>query len=209
MSDLVRTMTTVRDVIDAIVEALRDQGYVFAHPKRAFVAPRAGVSQRVDAIEARVGPIPPALRAAWEIVGSYDLTGSHPDWPVTACLMLPGAKEGPGGVWMTDSIVLYSPTDVLARLDDAEDEFRDRVPVWPDAHHKAGYSGSPETCVAIPSNDPDAELIEGDPNAKRPPTLVAYLRWALTNFGGFPGFSEIGADKWPALTASRNLVVPF
>lgn len=209
MTDLNKTMTTVRDTVDAIVEVLRSQGYVFAHPKRAFVPPLPGVSREVEAIEARVGPRSPALRAAWETVGSYDLTGSHPDWPVTACLRLPGAKEGPGGVWMTDPIVLYSPADVLQRLDDAEDEFRGRVPVWPDAYHKAGYSGSPETCVAVPSDDPNGELIEGDPSAKRPPTLVAYLRWALTDFAGFPGFAELGTEKWPALDDLKKLVIPF
>ena len=209
MADFASTMITVRDTVDAIVEVLRSQGYAFAHPKRAFVPPLPGVSREVDAIEARVGPLSPALRAAWELVGSYDLTGSHPDWPVTACLMLPGAKEGPAGVWMTDPIVLYSPADVLQRLDDAEDEFRDCVPVWPDAYHKAGYSGSPETCVAIPSDDPNDELIEGDPSAKRPPTLVAYLRWALTDFAGFPGFAELGAEKWPALDGLKKLVIPF
>ena len=209
MADLDRSMASVRDVVDAIVEVLRSQGYAFAHPKRAFVPPLPGVSRDIDAIEGRIGAVPPALRAAWEVVGSYDLTGSHPDFPVTACLMLPGAKEGPGGVWMTDPIVLYAPADVLSRLDDAEDEFRDRVPVWPDAYHKAGYSGSPETCVAIPSDDPEAELLEGDPGAKHPTTLVRYLRRALIDFGGFPGFAEIGADKWPALEELKKLAVPF
>lgn len=209
MTDLAKTMATVRDIVDAIVEVLRSQGYAFAHPQRAYVPPLPGVSREVDAIEARLGPLPPALRAAWEIVGSYDLTGSHPDWPVTACLMLPGAREGPDGVWMTDPIVLYSPADVLERLDDAENEFRDRVPVWPDAYHKAGYSGSPETCVAIPSASDEGDLIEGDPSANRPTTLLAYLRWALGEFGGFPGFADIGAERWPGLEGLKRLVVPF
>jgi len=203
------TMTAVRDGVDAIVELLNEQGYAFAHPKRAYLPPAAGAGEIVDAIEARVGPVAPALRAAWEVVGSYDLTGSHPDWPVTACLMLPGANEGPGGVWLTDPLVLYSPADVVARLDDAEEEFRDRIPVWPDAYHKAGYSGSPETCIAVPSSDAQGELIEGDPSARRPPTLVRYLRWALTEYGGFPGLETIGPAEWPRLDELRRMVVPF
>lgn len=198
------TMERVRDSIAAIARELSRRGYVFARPARAWVSPGRDASRLVDAIEVQVGAVPVALRALWEVVGSYDVTGSHPDWPAPACLRLPGAKEGPSGVWLTDPLVLYPVAEVLERVDD-DGLPTAGLPLWPDAFHKAGYSGGPETCAVVPAETADAELVGGA--AGVPASLVGYLRWALGEYGGFPGFAGVGADAWPGVSALRDLVV--
>ena len=203
------TMRRVRSAVSAIVDLLTDQGYRFAHPRRTLVAPAPDTEKLIAALEARSGPLPLALRAAWEVVGSFDLTGTHPDWPVTACLMVPGEKEGPGGVWMTDPVVLYAPSEVMARLDDHADEYDSALPVWPDAFHKAGYSGGPETRAPVGMVTADAELVTGDSNPRGPRTLVGYLVWALAEWGGFPGFEAMGAKAWPGLETLVRAVPPL
>ncbi len=202
------TMARVRDAVNAIVTALAGQGYVFARPTRAFVPPPADIGAVVDAIEGRVGAIPLSLRAAWEVAGSFDLTGSHPDWEAPACLRLPGAVEGPRGVWLTDPLVLYPAAEVYERVVD-DDVPRGALPLWPDPLHKAGYSGDPETCVEVPAPSADASLVwPGDaPGAVTPSTLVGYLRWALVEYAGFPGFATLGRAAWPRIEALRALVV--
>ena len=72
------TMTRVRANLERIVARLGEMGYRFADPDRALEAPDAAVVARLDRLEAALGPVPIALRAFYETVGSVNLMGSHP-----------------------------------------------------------------------------------------------------------------------------------
>lgn len=72
------TMTRARRNVETIVARLRELGYRFASPGQEIVPPDAALLARLDRLEAAAGPLPLALRAFFEVVGSVDLTGSHP-----------------------------------------------------------------------------------------------------------------------------------
>jgi hypothetical protein len=73
------TMTRALHNVERIVERLTGIGYRFAHPAEVRVPPSAALLARLDRLEAQAGgPLPLALRAFYEVVGSVSLMGSHP-----------------------------------------------------------------------------------------------------------------------------------
>src|SRR6266571_8166055 len=75
------TMKRVAQNILTLVPRLQVLGYEFAQPDYAFVPPDAAVKQRLATLERLTGPLPLALEAWCETVGSVNFTGKHPDWP--------------------------------------------------------------------------------------------------------------------------------
>jgi len=130
-----------------------------------------------------------AIRAAWTEVGSVDLTGSDRSWPRPGCLPLPGASEPPEGVFLSDPLVLFDLDDLLARASD--DNLEDGVPIFPDAHHKAGLSGGPEVSVAVPNGTAEG-LLQNEPHEVG---LVEYFRASISLYGGFVGFETQEAPR--------------
>jgi hypothetical protein len=181
MGSLESRWLTLRTELEAIVAALVRDGYVFLHPARALVPPASDVATTIAAIEARL-TVPPALRSLWSTLGSCDLAGTHPAWPRTACLALPGSVEPSGGALMSDPLVLFSPAQALEIIDDFEID--DSIPIAPDAHAKAGYGGG-DFC-SIAAGDPGADPILHGPRPAT--TLIAYVERSIRE-GGFPGLA--------------------
>ena len=183
------TMLRVRRNLERIVERLREHGYVFRHPDRVLAAPLPDARKLLDRIEKLVGPMPIALRAAYEIIGACNLQGTHPAWPAVACIDLPGVpKDAP--IWSTDPLVLVS---LRATAGDADDLGHGRslnVLISGDAETKAGYSGGTYG-VRMPDGAADPPL-DGAGS-----TLVGHLRQAIAH-GGFAGFAKI-ADRPEAM----------
>ena len=170
------TMTRARTNVERLVDLLPANGYQFRLPfERAFVSPPADIEAQLDAFEVKVGRMPLALRAWFELVGHVDLTGIHPEWEF----------EYP------DPLVVAAPLDSLAS---EFDEWQaDRGTEWdrgaftldlaPDALHKADVSGGPPYGLEVPNAGVDGSFL----NERHGTTFVNYLRIAFV-WGGFPGW---------------------
>lgn len=177
---LLAKITALGDGLDRLVAHLKADGYRFAAPRTARVAPRAKDLAALARFEKRVA-VPVALATFWRVVGGVDLRGRHPDWSVDAWLGFPGAREP---VWLTDPLVVAPAADVLSEaLEDASEP-----PFWlhfaPDATGKAGFSGG-----ALGVWAPDAAADPALQGAGG--TFLGHLERAW-GWGGFPGFADIG-----------------
>jgi hypothetical protein len=194
------TMGRARANIERLVPRLTEVGYQFAYPHAedgplrysVFDPPDATMPERIAELERLVGPIPLALRAWYEVVGSISFIGAHP--------ALAPAPPGDAPPVYSDPLVVDPIEIVLA-------EFRDwfwlisdhrpekiepfHIPISPDAYRKANRSGGAAYRVAVPDPAADAPLL----NAPHNTTFVAYLRLAF-RWGGFPGFA--GAAQRPS-----------
>ena len=179
------TMLAARDDLARIVERLGRSGYRFLEPARVLVPPPADVLERLDELEAIAGRLPLSLRAAYEILGAYDLRGDHPEWPRSANVRLrPAASDLE--MWLTDPLVLKP---LAGALEEAR-AWRGQLNPFSlgfagDPLTKAGYSGGVYG-VTVPCLDADA-IIEGEAKGR---TFVEHLRTALAN-GGFAGFESM------------------
>lgn len=72
------TMRRVRHDVELLVARLGAMGFRFVHPAQAHEPPTPALLARLDALEAQAGPLPLALRAFYETVGSVCLMGAHP-----------------------------------------------------------------------------------------------------------------------------------
>lgn len=137
------TMRRVRRNLERIVRRLGEQGYVFRYPDRVLEPLLADASKRLARIEKIVGPVPMALRAAYEEIGACDLQGTHPAWTHVACNL--------------DPLVLVSSSVITEDIEDegSEGDAID-VALSGDALTKAGFSGGTFD-VRLPdaSADPD------------------------------------------------------
>lgn len=199
------TMKRARDAIATLAERLLAQGYRFLEPDEVLVPPDARASARLEELEQRVGPLPLSLHAAYEIIGSCNFCGSHPEWDNPACLALPGLEqEGTTEVWLTDPLTLF-PLDLgLQRSIGRAGGEPFALPVSPDAHSKAGYSGGPPCEITVPCDDADARLA-GD---RHELYFVDHLRLALEH-GGFPGFASISGAPRSMIDALVEGIAPI
>ncbi len=77
------TMRRVRSNIETLVARLRDGGYWSAYKESVYAAPTGEVEAEIARLEALIGgPLPISLRTFYELVGTVNLMGTHPDWPV-------------------------------------------------------------------------------------------------------------------------------
>jgi hypothetical protein len=199
-------MKWARAALEGLTTQLTEEGYQFARPARALVRPSLELPELIYLIEQRVGPLPLAVGLMWSIIGSVDLTGGCADWPTTS-LRTSGGKEG-SGVWLSDALVIMPPREVLARLED--DPELPGLPLWPDALHKAGYSGDPETCVELPCSGVEGTLFKeaGTWPATQPTTLTSYLQWAISEHAGFPGLCNCERAQ-PRLARLKSRIPAF
>ncbi|MCZ7682913.1 MAG: hypothetical protein M5U28_30570 [Sandaracinaceae bacterium] len=193
-------MKVHREEIARLVKHLTKIGYRFADPARAWKKPTAAGKRAIAQLEEAFGPLPPALAALWTVVGSVDLRGQDPSWSRPACLALPGVREGEGGVWHTDPLVVAAPEEIVElALDEAIEGTPFGLPLAPDAVGKAGYSGG-TLAVFVPTEEDDPP-IEGGARAE---TLREHLRRAL-EWAGMPGFEQIAdrPEEWLRRARSR------
>ena len=162
----------------------------------AHVPPPPDIHQKLDQVEATIGPLPLALRCWYEIVGQVNLTGSHPDWDFE----------------FTDALVVEAPVEYL--LLEHETWLADQGTEWdrgpfvidlaPDAHHKAGLTGGPPYAMALPDNGVDSLLL-WEPHLT---TFVNYLRISF-QFAGLPGWDRSGKRRPPILEDLAAALLPI
>jgi hypothetical protein len=196
---LAREMQDTCAAIERLVAHLRRDGYRFLTPRRAHRPPTKKAERAIAKLEAELGPLPPVLRALWQIVGSVDLRGEHPGWPERAHTeAIADRPAAAADVWRTDPLVILPPDQLLdAALDAAVPDAPNALVFAPDAYGKAGYSGG-TLAVWLPA-EADDPVIEGGPSRE---TLRAHLRRALA-WGGMPGLADIPNAPADWLAAAR------
>lgn len=178
------TMMRAKANVEVLRHRLDRIGYRFAYPDEVIVPPQPDTRQVIDRLERRVGPLPLSLRAWYEIVGSVNFIGSHPEWDEH----------------------MYADPLVVDPIAFAIEEYREwkescaeygsdemppyAIPIAPDEYHKAQVVGRPQYSVAIytiPTPNPGADAILGD--EPHHTTFVNYLRTCF-RWGGFPGLEH-------------------
>jgi len=174
------TMRRCRDNVARLHWQLVEAKYPFADPDEAFVRPPADVLARIAALEQQAGPIPLALAAWCELVGSVNfIPDPESDW-----------SEG------YPDPLFFGPVEHV--LDYDEDNWRRgsyKIAIAPDDYHKADTSGGPPYEIGLPNAAVDASL----ENEKHNTTFIDYLRLCFKT-GGFPGgLGKTAAQRWAAL----------
>ena len=169
------TMRRARTNVEAITAKLKAANYRFDNPDSAWRPATPQDAKDVWAIVSKAGPMPLSLRAWYEIVGSVDWNGTHPDW----------STFDPG----TDPLVI---APVEAVLDWCECEWEDTsdpflVEIAGDRLQKAGFSGGSYS-IACGTHCADAP-VKGYAGLTH---FVPYLRTCFRN-GGFAGFEGYAA----------------
>jgi len=179
-------MEVARQNFERIIYVLRGHDYQFARPDSILGVATEHNRDAIGLLETAIGPLPAALRAAYEIIVHIDLRGTAPLWPKAA-----------------DPFVLQ-PADSL--VDDAQDHTGDiaqyTLALSGDALAKDGYSAGSYN-ILVPSDQDDPALTAGEYTG----TLLGYLRHTF-NWGGFPGLAQ--HDTPPQLlNALRGVCVPI
>ncbi|MEO5899503.1 MAG: hypothetical protein ABIR68_05140 [Ilumatobacteraceae bacterium] len=184
------TMRRARQNVVILVDGLQADGYRFEDPtgRPPFEPPPPDVTERLDHLEQRTGPLPLALRGWIELVGRVNLVGSFPD-EVYA---------------YSDPLVVDAPLDYV--LSEYEQWEQDRGTQWdqgmfaieiaPDWLHKANVSGGAPYAIDVPERGVDA-LLRWEPHQT---TFVNYLRVAF-RWAGFPGWDRGRLDGWAQPTS--------
>jgi hypothetical protein len=179
------TMRRCRENIERLFSRLRIMGYEFKFPDEAFVPPVESVFEQIAAIEDHVGPIPLSLCAWYEVVGSVNFMGSHPQWR---------------GHHVYPDPLVVSPSNYILAYDE-ENWYRERysLEIAPDYYHKENVSGGPPYTISLPNAAIDAPL----EYEWHETTFVNYLRLSF-QWGGFPGWERYPEDSQPT-TLLRKL----
>lgn len=167
------TMRRCRQNVERLVERLRAIGYAFKEPDAAITPPGPDVLDRIAEIEARVGPMPLALCAWYEIVGRVNLVGSHSRLPSSH-----PAYPDPLVVLPADYVLKYHEENWLRE--------RYSLDIAPDDFFKANFSGGPAYKIVLPDARADAPL----EYEWHKTTFVDYLRHCF-RWGGFPGMARL------------------
>ena len=182
--------------VDHLHQALAESGYRFEMGDAALAPPQPDIDARIADVERAVGPMPLAVRVWLQEVGNVNLIGTHPEWHFE----------------YSDPLVVECAIDGVVE----DYEYRkkmgwfalagtDRLPLYlaPDYLHKADISGGAPYGIDLPA--PGVDAMWDNDEAHSGLTFVEYLRSALLEWGGFPGWarrdSEFASpeEPWPAL----------
>ena len=172
------TMARAGENARRLVSRLQSIGYEFETSDGLsvpYAPPISNAKSILDAMESETGPWPLALRAWYEVVGSVNLMGFHPDWP--------NDYDDPHFIY-TDPLVL-DPIEPMFDIwrDEVEEPGTSILPIAPDYYHKADVSGGGPYGIVLPNEAADARVAREWHDT----TLVNYLRECF-RWGGFPGF---------------------
>lgn len=174
------TMSRVKDNIEVVIQRLQLLDYEFTCPYRAederialvYNPPPNDILGKISEIEARMGTLPLALRAWYEVVGAVSFQGSRSGWPADV---------------LTDPLYVASIDFLLAFHPEYEEPQANitepvQLSISPDSLGKAGFSGGTYD-IALPSKAIDGYLY----GVEQSTTFVSYVRKSM-QWGGFPGF---------------------
>ncbi|MEM7155009.1 MAG: hypothetical protein AAF799_19330 [Myxococcota bacterium] len=202
------TMRRVRANLEKIVARLEAEEFEFHDPAAALCPPSPKVATLLQEVDDKISrlrvdefpgrPLPPSVRAFYEIVGSVNLTGVSAKWPD------PEAEDDDfdSDTFLSDGL-LVAPVEELVLAADEIVENTGCLAFSPDLFTKEDASGGPPYAFYIASPSLDAFCAELDV------AFVPYLRWAVLEWGGFPGLRhyENAPEDW--LEALKADLDPF
>lgn len=186
------TMIRVGKNIDTVVARLQALGYRFAEPTLVRRPPAPETAIRLNAFEARHGPMPLSLRAFYDVVGTVDLAQS------TGQLI---------HYWPEDRRKRATELEIAGEYDPLVVEFLKDPKNWPgvagtawffacDEFHKANYSGGANYHVVLPDASADFQIFGMADDSE---FFVDYLRFTFEG-GGFRGPSDANEERaWKVL----------
>lgn len=184
------TMKRVKENVATLIDRLYDLDYQFAYPDEMWVKPNPITSSFLDSIEEQYGLLPRSIRGWYEVVGSVNFMGQHPElnffdqfsyegWDSFHCypdplVIAPVQRELPSyflnEVYEESGLEINTPPYALL--------------LAPDAVHKANHSGGGPTQIMLPNPVMDAPLISDEWDGI---LFINYLRTCF-KWGGFPGW---------------------
>ena len=128
------------------------------------------------------------------MVGEVNFNGEHPSLAPKNSDIAP------------DPLMVYSAEEALDMVSamDGDDDDPMRIEFAPDALHKANISGGGPYFIQVPQSLADARVEDAPHNV----TFVEYLRFAILEWGGFPGWEEAAAAP-PELNQLRHGLIAF
>ncbi|NWG22439.1 MAG: hypothetical protein HXY39_19195 [Chloroflexi bacterium] len=178
------TMRRARQNVETLRDRLEQSGYQFAYPDEVITPPRPDVQHCIEELERRIGPLPLALRAWYEVVGAVNFMGRHPEWETHV---------------YTDPLVVDPIDMALEEYQEWREECREygieemgpyQLPVAPDYYHKADIASEPHHTIAVYRvvlPNPAADAPVGD--EPHHTTFVNYLRTCF-RWAGLPGLEH-------------------
>jgi hypothetical protein len=189
-------MEAVNKNVNILAERLIDKHYQFVNSDRIITKPDS--TDWISELQNKGIYLPISLQAWVEIVGSVNFMGSCPDWHFTGYCFDHADEDKP--LVYTDPLVIEVDKDyILYEFENWEYQIKEygfdevgpfKIPIAPDALHKAAVSGGPPYEVTGDQACVDSIVF----NERHGFSLIAYLRHALS-WGGFPGFELI--DDYP------------
>lgn len=191
------TMRRMRRNIETVIERLTEFGYTFGYYPDGeteipyypgpLSPPTAQVGRHIAELEAATGPMPLSLKAFWSEVGGVNFAGALPAWgdknfdPLWVDSVEKGS-DTPNGAWH-----LLECSDWRENVEEygAEEVGPFILSLAPDDLNKANVSGGAPYGMTLPNVAADAPF----ENEWHQVTFVEYLRIALLDWGGFPGFT--------------------
>lgn len=178
------TMQRVRQNLETIADRLTVMGFDFTkYPHGESLeysvvgpleTPSEETEEQIETLKLIVGSLPISLEAFWRVVGIVDFVGYLPQWPENSDPIVVSSVE--------DSIIDYKTWDDMTSKEG--EPFR--AFIAPDLCHKDDKSGGMYYNIVLPNASADA-LLEDTPYDLM---FVEYLRFALLEWGGFPGLKN-------------------
>jgi hypothetical protein len=229
------TMRRVRANLEMIVSRLDAGGYIFHDFCEQSFTPLAGPErdseELVRLVEATFGPLPRSVKAFITVVGEVCLLGNHPMWGIeyppkgpSLFVFSPNPpitrmeSSGETVIWYPDPLVVefrysrkrLSLDEVMFHYEEMnriDESGPSRLEFSADAVHKAGYSGGTPYYVHLPDGRADGSVTL---DVKGETYFVDYLRHAILDWGGFPGFEEAPTGRDHGLVAElKRELFPF
>ncbi len=130
-----------------------------ALPPDFWQAPRRSRKAQLTRLEKRLGPLPPCVRAFYELMDGISVPAQNGNKPFIVYPLGQAVKEAKA--WKRSGPPALVPPFIF--------------PVAPDAYTLAGLSGGPDVGFEMPCDDADPRLM----NMSRPPRFGAFVRRAL------------------------------
>jgi hypothetical protein len=200
-SVLREAMTRVRRNVQTIVAFLEGEGYRFGtywrgdvpleeveafqdFPEPPLGMPEPDVLERIETFEREFGEIPLSLRTFWEVVGSVQLIGHHPDWV---------AFSNP--MWI-------EPITTLEMTEREKDDYEGEIRIYfaPDIHHKEDVSGGEDYFLTASNKSIDGSFWY----ERYEQTFLKHLQHCF-EYAGFPGYALEMHLTRPALPLPERL----
>ncbi len=174
------TMERVQINVERIIDRLKGLQYEFTYPSEIYFPPSEDITKKIGELEKLAGPVPLSVRYFYQMIGSVNLTGRHPD-------LFPEDYPDPLAIEPFPYFLDYSFPEwqEITEKQKPKERKKFRMELSPDSKHKAGLEGGRAYAIELPNPNVDALLLEESHKT----TFIDYLRISF-QWGGFPGLQK-------------------